>query len=112
MMSNHALANDFPAPSVRNAQDDVIHYSQMNGGVNILVMPYEGMKLGDNVTFHVKFDNANGPAWQVPVNEEHQLKHGVYSGFDRHYLMGNTWVEIYFKVGPKQSETRKYTLAF
>ncbi|MGH8350380.1 MAG: hypothetical protein ACRES5_28015, partial [Pseudomonas sp.] len=103
---------DFPAPVVPNAQGDVIHYSQMIGGVNIRVMPYTGMKLGDNVDFHVRFDSTNGPGWRVPVDQESQLINGVYSGFSREYLIGNTWVEIYFSVGPKYSEIRKYTLAF
>lgn len=112
-MNNHTHANDFPAPFVHNAQGDVIHYSQMNGGVNIRVMPYTGMKLGDRVSFRVRFDNTDtAPAWSVPVDQESQLKNGVFSGFTREDLIGNTWVEIYFSVGSKQSEIRKYTLAF
>ncbi|VVN42681.1 hypothetical protein [Pseudomonas fluorescens] len=112
-MNNHTHANDFPAPFVLNAQDDVIHYSHMNGGVNIRVMPYTGMKLGDRVSFGVRFDNTNTlPGWSVPVDKESQLINGVLSGFTREYLEGNTWVEIYFSVGSKQSEIRKYTLVF
>ncbi|MBV7574463.1 hypothetical protein KW846_17310 [Pseudomonas sp. PDM32] len=111
-MSSHALANDFPAPSVPKAQGDDIHYSDMNGGVPILVLPYEGIQLGDHVTFRVKFDNANGPGWRVSVDQESQLTRGVVGVFDRFLLQGNTWAEVSFEVGPKRSDIRKYTLVF